>query len=161
MINNSSSLIVNLLTLTVHFPHNGLNNITLQFSYLFIEWNWTSNMDLLMKRMKLLIIYLGILSLKEDNHVSPLGLPMKTRRSILGSDGSTLWMLDCSLRARLLFDCSLSALWPRKMKIDCSLQVCAAQTDGRTLWLLELLSEPKMHPDFVNKFIHQMAYRKW
>ena len=55
-----------------------------------------------------------------------------------------LWLLSyCSLTALWVLDCSLSALWPRKMKIDCSRQTCAGQTDRRTKWLLELLSEPK------------------
>ena len=47
---------------------------------------------------------------------------------------SALWMLSaCS-------DCSLTALWPRKMKIYCSWILCAE----RTLTLLELLSGPKI-----------------
>ena len=63
----------------------------------------------------------------------------KTRRSILGSDCMTLILL-----LSLLSECSLIALWHRKMKIDCSRQTCAGRTDRRTKWLLELLSEPKM-----------------
>ena len=76
-----------------------------------------------------------------------------TRHSILGSDCMTLivmhWLLsDCSLPAQLLLVCFLSALWPRRTKIDFFFEVCAAQTDRHTLWLLELLSEPK---NFVPK----------
>ena len=49
-----------------------------------------------------------------------------TRRSILSSDCMTL-----------------IALWPRKMKIDCSRQLCAGHRRTNILWLLKLLSEPK------------------
>ena len=47
-----------------------------------------------------------------------------------------LWLYDSDFNA-------LIDLWPRKMKIDCSRQLCPARRDGQTLWHLELLSEPK------------------
>ena len=43
-----------------------------------------------------------------------------------------LYDSDCFLTALLLSECSLIALWPRKMKIDCSRQTCPAQTDRQT-----------------------------
>ena len=51
----------------------------------------------------------------------------------------------CSLSALWVLNCSLIALLPRKMKIDCSRQTCPWQTDRWTLAFLELLSEPKMY----------------
>ena len=58
---------------------------------------------------------------------------------------SALWVfIYCS-------NCCLIALWPRKMKIDCSrlLLSILCRTDRRTnrqtLWHLELLSEPKIY----------------
>ena len=82
-----------------------------------------------------------------------------TRLSILGSDCMTLivmhWLLsDCSLPAQLLLVCFLSALWPRRTKIDFFFEVCAAQTDRHTLWLLELLWEPK-------KIFKKVQKQKW
>ena len=71
----------------------------------------------------------------------------------IDSDFNALWMLpECSLSVLwVLSECSLIALWLIKIKIDCSWQTCAGQTDwhtdtrthGHTKWLLELLSEPK------------------
>ena len=66
----------------------------------------------------------------------------RTRRSILGSDCMTLISM-----LWVLYECSLIALWPRKMKIDCSRQTWTGRTDGRTdehrSAFIELLSEPK------------------
>ena len=41
-------------------------------------------------------------------------------------------------------DCSLIALWPRKMKIDCSRQTWTGRTDEHRSAFIELLSEPKI-----------------
>ena len=84
------------------------------------------------------------------------------------------WLLtDCWLTADwLLTDCWLTAdwlltdclkIWARKMKIDCSRQTWTGWTDertnGRTLWLLELLSEPKRSNIIVCfSRVHQKIY---
>ena len=66
-----------------------------------------------------------------------------------------LWVLsECSLNALwMLSECSewsLTDLWPRKIKIDCSRLLLSIlcrtdrKTDRQTLWLPELMSVPKI-----------------